>query len=712
MNTSSALADGSSSSEMHSPFSQQGPRHSPEGNRAPLPVESIDLKSLVEHRHSVESTLTLELVLRRFGETSLDYLAVMDGPRLAGICSRSHTGIVLGSRFGFALFAHYPVAVALIPHPLIIRDDTPVRTMLEAAFNRSPECFFEDVALIDEKQGLLGLISARKLVQLQSRLVADQMSELHRQHDATHLQNLELFQANNAMRQSQALHRALFESHALGIALLSTDGLLCTCNKRLGELLQLEETAQPQAVIGRLNQADRKTFLNTLGAHERNPGLVPQTREYVLDVPSCGPRRFKVTTGWIAETGQVSVCFDDVTDQRMLERLMLRQEKQLLLDTMVGGIAHELNNKLTPVLGYAELLQLETIPHIKHCAQNIGRSIEEAAHIIRQLLQLAKPESGTLVKVDLRQILVESITMLKFKLQDSGCDVSTAAPDTAVTVLGDQSQLKQVVINLVLNSLQAMEGRKTGRLDIRVETKGDHALFSVTDTGEGIPRELMGRIFDPFFTTKGPDRGTGLGLSICSSIIREHGGDISVESEPGNGAKFSLVLPLDPSSRAEATPFAATSTSRSPFKGEYVEANVLVVEDEGVLRCVLQEMLHSCFRCTVDQAQNGGEALRAIANKHYDLIVSDIRMPVMDGVELFSSLKKINPAAAKRFVFVTGYAGEKSIEQRIADWGVPVITKPFKLSRLSEVCFPFLVNATPPRQLDLIDSAPMGDVVL
>lgn len=707
MSKSSAPVTASSTGGMPSEENQPEPTKSSAWTFANLPAEAIDLKRLVEHSHAIAHDLSLERVQRRFRETGLDFFALLEDRRVIGICSRSRTDFILGSRFGFSLFAGYPATMAAVGQSLILREDTPVRHVLEAAFNRPPEAFYEDVALVGSETELLGLISTRKLVQLQSRLVADQMSELHRQHEATQRQNNELFHANHALRQSQALYRALFESHALGVALLGVDGRLHNSNRQLAELLSFSpEAPAATTIIDRLRAKDLSVFVNTLASHEHDPAQPPQTREYTLDLPARGPRRFKITTGWIAETGQISACFDDVTEQRSLERLMIRQEKQLLLDTMVGGVAHELNNKLTPVLGYAELLRLEKDRRVQNCAQNIGRSIEEAAHIIRQLLQLAKPESGNFGTVDFKQVLFESITMLKFKLQDSGCHVRTHIPDAPALVYGDHAQLKQVVINLVLNSLQAMEGRGPGSLQLRIELKDAHLLFSVADTGAGIPPELMSRIFDPFFTTKGPDRGTGLGLSICSSIVREHGGDISVESEPGKGTKFTLVLPLESSNRPESATAARRSTSQSPFRDGYVHAQVLVVDDEGVLRSLLQEMLRSCFRCTVDQAQNGQEALAAIERKHYDLIVADIRMPVMDGVELFIKLQSTHPAAAKRFVFVTGYAGDKTIEQRIANWGVPVIAKPFKLSRLSEVCFPFLVNPTTPRQLDFAQPAP------
>jgi CheY-like chemotaxis protein len=177
-----------------------------------------------------------------------------------------------------------------------------------------------------------------------------------------------------------------------------------------------------------------------------------------------------------------------------------------------------------------------------------------------------------------------------------------------------------------------------------------------------------------------------------------HGGVITVESQPNVGSVFKLSLPVGTELSSEQ--LKPTSQSKSPFKSSTL-AQILAVDDESVVRNILQEMLHACFNCSVDLAQNGAEALEAISKKSYDLIISDIRMPVMDGPELYTHLNENNPSAAKTFVFMTGHAGDKNMEQQIANWGVPVIAKPFKLNRLSEVCFPYLVNAQPPKQIDL-----------
>ena len=362
----------------------------------------------------------------------------------------------------------------------------------------------------------------------------------------------------------------------------------------------------------------------------------------------------------------------------------------------MGGIAHELNNKLTPVQGFAELLGLEGGATARGYTDLIRKSVGEAAGIVRQLLQLAKPVAPVAETVDLRAIVEETLTMLRFQLRETPCKVHTVFSATPVWVMAEAGQLKQVMINLVLNALQAMEGRRDAALTIEAHAHETErvAALSVTDNGCGIAAENLGRIFDPFFTTKGPERGTGLGLSISFSIVRQHGGEITVESQPGHGARFNVTLPLEDMgsvlfARASEAVAIASGPADVP-RG----ARVLVVEDEEVVRRLLQEMLRTQFGCRVDLAANGVEALSALVREDYTLVLSDIRMPMMSGPEFFLHLRELQPKVARRFVFLTGYPGDRQLEDEIAQWNVPIIPKPFTLARLTEVCGPYLCVPT------------------
>ncbi len=662
-----------------------------------LGAEATPLESLVHHRESVDAGTPLESAHRDFRDRQVEFMAVCREGCVIGLCARGQIGFVMGSRFGFALYSHSPVETALVAEPLIVMHDTPVRELLDRAMARHGDAFHEEVVLVDADRRLLGLIPVEALAQLQSRLVAEQLDELRRQQAALLEQNLELFRANHALRQSQGLYLGLFEGHTLGVALLDVDGGIHEHNQRLAELLGFAETSAALiSLTPWVAETDRPAFLALLQAHA-DSGTAAATRELVLHLPGRGARLFRCSTGWIRETGQICACLDDITDQRTLERNMLRREKQTLLDTLVGGIAHELNNKLTPVLGFADLLSVDRGADVQRYADYIQKSVGEAAGIVRQLLQLSKPVAPAAQLVDLRTVVEETLVMLRFQLRESPCEVRTVFSATPVWVMAEAGQLKQVTINLVLNALQAMENRAGGMLAIEVHAcePARQAVLTVTDNGCGIAAENLGRIFDPFFTTKGPERGTGLGLSICFSVVRQHGGDIAVESQPGSGARFTITLPLEDVGALLFAP--ATGTAAAPGPADVPRGErVLVVEDEEVVRRLLQEMLRAQFGCRVDLAGNGAEALDLLVRENYALVLSDIRMPVMSGPEFFLHLREVRPGIARRFVFLTGYPGDRRLEEEIAQWDVPVIPKPFTLARLAEVCTPFLRLPPPP----------------
>jgi len=230
-------------------------------------------------------------------------------------------------------------------------------------------------------------------------------------------------------------------------------------------------------------------------------------------------------------------------------------------------------------------------------------------------------------------------------------------------------------------------------LELRVA--GSNAEILVSDTGCGIAVENLERIFDPFFTTKDPARGTGLGLSTCLSIMRQHSGEISVESKPGAGSRFTVSLPR--TQTTELLDFSDNTGEVPPTKLDQLPRGrrVLVVEDEVVLRRLMQEILGTRFGCRVDVVANGAEALAMLDRGSYSLVLSDIRMAVMNGTEFYLRLAETRPELTRRFVFITGYPGDQNLVMQVAQWNVPVIAKPFTLAKLVEVCGPFLQTASP-----------------
>ena len=652
----------------------------------PPRAEATPLRSLVHHAGLIDHLTSLEQVQQIFSERRVDFLALVREGAVTGICSRLRVGNLLGSRFGFALHGRSPAHVAQVAHALVFAEDASVRQVLDRALARHGDEFHEDVALVDADGHLIGLIPVDALARLQTRLVAEQVDDLRRQH-------LELFQAGHALRQSQGLYLGLFEGHTLGVALLDVNGAVHGHNQRLAELLNSGSgPVEIASLTPWVAEPDQPAFLALLQAQARQEAL-PGTQEFMLKIPGRGARQFRCSTGWIRETGQICACLDDITEQRTIERQLGRQEKQTLLDTLVGGIAHELNNKLTPVQGFAQLIELDTDPQTRTYAGLISKSVKEAAKIIQQLLQLSKPGTAVTQSVDLRTIVEEALSMLRFQIRDSNCAVKTKLPPSPLWIRCDPAQIKQVVLNLALNALQATEEKDHPEISVEISMGDTRATLIIGDNGVGIPPENLNRIFDPFFTTKGPERGTGLGLSVCFSIVRQNGGEISVESTPGAGATFSVSLPLE-----TELPLALTveedDASRLRVRHAGRGARVLVVEDEIVVARLMREIFHTQFGCEVDVVNNGIDAFEKLAHTRYALVVSDVRMPKMNGTELFLWLREAQPMTARRFVFVTGHAGEKHFEAEIAQWGVPVIAKPFTMSQLTAVCAPYLESVS------------------
>ncbi|MBX3735881.1 MAG: response regulator [Candidatus Didemnitutus sp.] len=653
----------------------------------------VDLAHLVHHRQCVEGRTPLAEVQKLFQQIPQDFFAITETGKVTGLCSRATVGFMLGSRYGFALYGSTPVAAARAPRPLICRPDAPLREVLDGALSRCGSEFFEDVVLVDEAQELLGLIPVPRLARLQLQLFGHQLKRAIEQDDALRQQNLELFQINHQLRQSQGRYKALFENNALGVALLDPHGAVVAHNRRFEQILRLEARPSPARFeLGEwLVPPERGRLGQLLAALERQGSAsAPTIGQFLFEFPGGAPRMIELHCSWVAETGQVCAFLEDITDQHALEQQLARQEKQNMLDTLVAGVAHELNNKLTPVLGFAELLEVVAPPSLRPHTQCIRQSSHEAAQIIKQLLNIARPADSDFALADLAALCREAAQMLRYQLQEHRCEMHLRLPSDAVWIKGDAAQLKQVLMNFILNALHAMEQVPHPELTLTVETSPEGAWLRVRDVGTGIKPEHLSRIFDPFFTTKGP-RGTGLGLSISASIVRQHGGEIAVESVVGVGSTFSLRLPVQVS-ETRARP--AEGRSVRPAHYDASRRSVLIVDDEEFVRQFMQEVLRAGFSCRIEIAADGHEAVEKLRTATFDLVLTDIRMPRLDGLQLRRWIEENRPELAERVVFVTGNAGALDLDSGLAHIpGAAVIRKPFTVDAIIGACRPYLVSA-------------------
>ena len=369
----------------------------------------------------------------------------------------------------------------------------------------------------------------------------------------------------------------------------------------------------------------------------------------------------------------------DVTDRRRLQQQLSQADKMSSLGQMISGVAHELNNPLSSILGYAQLLRTTSQDgRLGHRLEILRREAERCRKIVQNLLSFARRHEPERKPLSLNQVVQSAVALLAYQLRVDDirvrCDLSPDLP----SMQGDAHQLEQVLVNLLTNAQQAIRQTEgAGAISLRTEPRGTDAVaLEVTDTGPGIPESARGRIFDPFFTTKGPGEGTGLGLSLVYGIVTGHGGSIEAGPGPGRGTRITVVLPLGEEPREAKTVDRPVAVPKPARRGR-----ILVVDDEEPVARLI------CDALAVDghetrRAGDGREALARLAEAEYDLIISDIKMPAMDGERFSEELSRTRPGMARRLVLTTGDTLSDEPDEIVARTGLEVLHKPFDLDEL------------------------------
>ena len=391
-----------------------------------------------------------------------------------------------------------------------------------------------------------------------------------------------------------------------------------------------------------------------------------------------GTRTFAVTAFPIsgAERGRTVLLFNDHTDRQRLQDQLIQSEKLSAIGQLIAGIAHDLNNPLTSVVGFADFLaELGDVPpRIREPLLVIQQEAERAAQIVKNLLGFARKQEHRRRPTAIAPLLDATLGLLRNQLMAQRVDTElTCDPDLPELDL-DPVQLQQVFVNLINNASQAVASTgQPGNVRIRARSWMQGVAVDVTDDGPGMPPGLAARAFEPFFTTKAEGEGTGLGLSISQGIVKEHGGRITLTTSEGRGATFTVELPqrstVEPSAPAEQP-----SAEARPLR-------VLVVDDEPhilhYVRATLQEWGH-----TVDTASDGALALDRADRFAYDLIISDLRMPRTGGREFYEELRRRRPDLTQRVAFSTGDTIRGDTLAFLEAQGRPWLHKPFSLAEL------------------------------
>ncbi len=372
----------------------------------------------------------------------------------------------------------------------------------------------------------------------------------------------------------------------------------------------------------------------------------------------------------------------DITHRRELEQELQQTEKLSAIGKLVAGVAHELNNPLTSIIGFSTMLQQDDLPAAyREDLDVIFRQAERARLIVRDLLTFARRFELETEPVDLNDIVHRSLTAVKHELQAKSVQVLTTLDFGLPKTMADPRQLEQVFVNLITNAIQALAQVTTARRII-IETQHlDRAIqLRFSDNGPGIPQKIINRIFDPFFSTKDVGEGTGLGLSICFGIILEHKGQIHAENNPDGGATFVINLPINAPVPVNANPLPITVPQPAPLTG----LKILAVDDEIPLLKLLHRVLTQQGH-NVDTAPDGNSALRRLKEGTYDLVICDMIMPDILGTELYERVSQEYPTMAERFVFITGNVVDRDTRLFLEKSGLPWLSKPFLPSDIETI---------------------------
>ncbi|MDD2806720.1 MAG: ATP-binding protein [Elusimicrobiales bacterium] len=403
------------------------------------------------------------------------------------------------------------------------------------------------------------------------------------------------------------------------------------------------------------------------------PGLDADGKKLELDVTWAGSGK---TPG--GNKKEWTVVIRDTSEQRSLHSQLIQAEKLTAVGKLISSVAHELNNPLGAIVGYADILYksrkngLVVAP-----AEDLAAIYEGSVRcgkIIKNLLLFVRETRKKKQAVSPEEVVRSSLELMAYKLtKTENIRVVTRLAGLVPPIMADYHQIEQILVNLVQNACDAL-AQNAGEKTITIETmhRGTSVHITVADNGPGIPQDILPRVFDPFFTTKDEGQGTGLGLPICRRIAEDHGGAITCESAPGSGTVFTLELPIV-SAPADAAEDAGGVHSPAPGK------KVLVVDDEAAMQIMLKRMLEASGQL-VDTAGSGAEGLALLAKGRYDLVICDVEMGAVKGFSVREELLRSGSDAG--FIFTTGNLLNAQLLAKLKESGVPFLGKPFNVDEL------------------------------
>ncbi len=405
-----------------------------------------------------------------------------------------------------------------------------------------------------------------------------------------------------------------------------------------------------------------------------------QSGEIELTSPGETPRYINAGAGSLPGFELIILTLRDMGRERLLQERLLQSEKMASVGQLVSGVAHELNNPLTGIIGFTQLLLMRDLPpEVRREVTTIHDEAERAARIVQNLLSFSRQRRAERVRVDLNGLIERVIELRSYEFRVRNIEMGMNLAPLLPSIMADSHQIQQVLLNVIGNAEHAIQDRSGGYIQCSTRMTAGSATITIADSGIGISREHLRRVFDPFFTTKEVGEGTGLGLAICYGIIADHGGEITIDSKRGGGTTVTIRLPL-----GLAGPMNDPPEATSPATAGAPRSRILVVDDELSIRGLLHTSLTAAGH-HVETAGDGVNALEYLAKEDVDLIISDVKMPGVDGIELYRRILAWEPRVAARMIFTSGDLLNPQTRSFLDSIPNPNIAKPFDLTAMRDL---------------------------